>query len=263
MPHIMMLIDDKKKSVIEPFAALTDSLEKVYDFDLMQGGGHIRGYRVCGKHAELVSSSIEALWNNSADEHPMLFAMGDGNHSLAAAKSYYEQLKAEIGDVAKDHPARYALVELVNLFDDALAFEPIHRVFFGADTEKLMGELSRYCGLVKGEADGQHFDIVIGDKCERYTFTEPNSSVTVGTVQNFLDAYEAACGGETDYIHGDEVVGKLVAEADDRIGFIVGGIEKDNFFDVVKKDGIFPRKTFSMGHAHDKRFYLECRSIVK
>ena len=193
----------------------------------------------------------------------MLFAMGDGNHSLAAAKSYYEQLKAEIGASATDHPARYALVELVNLFDDALTFEPIHRVFFGADVEKLMGELSRYCGLVKGEADGQRFEVVIGEKCETYTFTNPSSAVTVGTVQNFLDAYEVACGGETDYIHGDDVVKKLVAEADDRIGFIVGGIEKDNFFDVVKKDGIFPRKTFSMGHAHDKRFYLECRKIKK
>jgi len=263
MPHIMMLIDDKQKTVIEPFAARVDSLEKVYDFTLMQGGGKIRGYRLCGKDAEIVSDAIEALYERSPDAYPMLFAMGDGNHSLAAAKSYYEKLKSEMGDEAKDHPARYALVELVNLFDDALAFEPIHRVFFGADVEKLMTELSSYCSLVKGEAEGQRFDIVIGDKCETYTFTEPNSSVTVGTVQNFLDAYEAVNGGETDYIHGDDVVKKLVAEAPDRIGFIVGGIEKDNFFDVVKKDGIFPRKTFSMGHAHDKRFYLECRSIIK
>lgn len=263
MPHIMMLIDDKAHSVIEGMAKYTPELEKIYDFELMQGGGHIRGYRVCGKYADAVEEAIDALYKNSSDEHPMLFAMGDGNHSLAAAKAYYEDLKKELGDAAKNRSARFALVELVNLFDDALEFEPIHRVFFGVEPKKLLSELEGYCGLVKGEADGQSFEIVTGDKCERYTFTAPNSSVTVGTVQNFLDDYEKRHGGETDYIHGEDVVKKLCRERADTVGFIVGGIEKDDFFEVVKKDGIFPRKTFSMGHAADKRFYLECRDITK
>ena len=261
MPHIMMLIDDKDSSVIEPFAHDTDKLEKIYDFDLMQGSGHICGYRINGEYAKRAMDAIEALHNSSPDEHPMLFAMGDGNHSLAAAKSYYEQLKAELGEAAECHPARYALVELVNLYDEALEFEPIHRVFFGADTERLISELEGHCGLVKESAKGQTFTLVVGNKCKEYTFTAPDTSLTVGTIQNFLDAYEKANGGETDYIHGDDVVKKLCLEGEDRVGFIVDGIEKNNFFEVIKKDGILPRKTFSMGHACDKRFYLECRKI--
>lgn len=259
MPHIMMLIDDKAFSVIDPLK--DKALPTLYDFELMQGGGHIKGMRVCGEDADAVCGAIDKLYDNDKSDHPMLYAMGDGNHSLAAAKQYYELVKKELGDAAATHPARYALVELVNLYDAALEFEPIHRVFFGADVNALMSELESHCGLVKGAADGQVFTVVIGDRTEKYTFTAPDSSLTVGTIQNFLDAYEKAHGGETDYIHGDDVVKKLCAEGSDRIGFIVDGIEKDNFFDVIKKDGILPRKTFSMGHAHDKRFYLECRKI--
>ena len=260
MPHIMMLIDDKTHSVIRPLA--DKSLETLYDFDLMQGGGHIKGMRVCGADAEGVLDAIETLYKNDSSDHPMLYAMGDGNHSLAAAKQYYELVKKELGKNAKNHPARYALVELVNLFDEALEFEPIHRVFFNVDYDKFMAEFSSYCGLTKGAADGQTFTLVHGDDEQVYTFTCPDTALTVGTLQNFLDSYEKKFGGETDYIHGDDVVKKLCAEGVDRIGFIVGGIEKNNFFDVIKKDGILPRKTFSMGHAHDKRFYLECRNIT-
>ncbi len=262
MPHIMMLINDKAKNIIEGLDSYISLSEKVYDFDLMQGGGHITGYSIITEFSRTVLDLIDQLCENSADEHPMIYAMGDGNHSLAAAKLYYEQLKAELGDKAKEHPARYALVELVNIYDEALEFEPIHRVFFGADVNMLMKKMSDYCGLVKGKADGQTFDVCIGNTVETYTFTKPNCSLTVGTIQNFLDDYEKEFGGETDYIHGDDVVKKLCNEGKDRIGFIVDGIEKDNFFDVIKKDGVLPRKTFSMGHACDKRFYLECRSIA-
>ncbi len=262
MPHIMMLINDKEKTVIEELDSYIGLSEKVYDFDLMQGGGHIEGYSIITEFSRTILDLIDQLCDKSGDEHPMIYAMGDGNHSLAAAKLYYEQLKAELGEKAKDHPARYALVELVNIYDEALEFEPIHRVFFGADVKKLMAEMSDYCGLVEGKADGQAFEVCIGNKCETYTFTKPNCALTVGTIQNFLDEYEKQNGGETDYIHGDEVVKKLCAEGTDRVGFIVDGIEKDNFFDVIKKDGVLPRKTFSMGHACDKRFYLECRSIA-
>ena len=262
MPHIMMLIDDKSRTVIESLDSYINNSEKVYDFELMQGGGHICGYRIIPEYSRTVLDSINTLYKQSTDEHPMLYAMGDGNHSLAAAKQYYELIKAELGDTAKDHPARYALVELVNLYDEALEFEPIHRVYFGADPEKLVSEFEKSCGLVKGEADGQTFTLVIGNRCEKYTVTRPDNSLTVGSIQNFLDRYEAEFGGETDYIHGDDVVKKLCAEAPDRVGFIVEGIDKNNFFDVIKKDGVLPRKTFSMGHAHDKRFYLECRDIT-
>lgn len=260
MPHIMMLIDDPYKTVIEPYKLHKEKLEKLYDFELMQQSGHISGYRVCGSDAQLAMSAIERLYMNSKDEYPMLYAMGDGNHSLAAAKQYYEQLKAKLGDAAESHPARYALVELVNLHDDSLEFEPIHRVLFDADTDKFMAEFKNFCGLCEGEQDGQVFTVIINGAEKKYTFTAPKSSVTVGNIQDFIDDYTARHGGSTDYIHGENVVRDLAASPD-RIGFLVDGISKNSFFDVIKTDGILPRKTFSMGHASDKRFYLECRKI--
>lgn len=262
MPHIMMLLDDPEKTVIEPYRGMTETLEKLYDFDLMMDSGHIRGYRVNGEASEYALSALEKLYKSSSDEYPMLYAMGDGNHSLAAAKQYYEILKSKLGEAALSHPARYALVELVNLHDDALEFEPIHRVLFDVDTEKFMSEFSSCCGLEKGVHNGQVFTVIINGKPEKYTFTAPTGSVTVGLIQDFIDDYTEKNGGETDYIHGEDVVLSL-ASAQNRIGFIVDGISKDSFFDVIKKDGILPRKTFSMGHAADKRFYLECRRIDK
>lgn len=260
MPHIMMLLDDKNKTVIEPFSKISEQLEKVYDFDLMEKSGHIKGYKVSGKFVELIFDAIAKLYKNDSDPTPMLYAMGDGNHSLAAAKQYYELLKKQLGAQARNHPARYALVELVNLHDNSLQFEPIHRVLFNVDTDKFMYEFQKYCGLKIGKHDGQQFSVVIGGKEETYTFTKPNTSLTIGTIQNFLDSYSLQNGSETDYIHGADVVRKL-CNKNDRIGFIVDVINKNSFFDVIKKDGILPRKTFSMGHACDKRFYLECRKI--
>lgn len=260
MPHIMMLIDDPQKTVIQPFAELTGRLEKLYDFKLMMNSGYIKGYRVNGRYADYALKAIEKLYIDSCENDPMLFAMGDGNHSLAAAKLYYEQLKEKYGQKAINHPARYALVELVNLHDSALEFEPIHRVLFDVDTEKFIKEFNNCCGLKSGQHAGQTFTVVINGNESKYTFTSPKSSVTVGNIQNFIDDYVLKYGGKTDYIHGDDVVRSL-ASVPDRIGFLVDGISKDSFFDVIKSDGILPRKTFSMGHAQDKRFYLECRLI--
>ena len=260
MPHIMMLLDDPQKTVIEPYAHRIDQLEKLYDFELMQQSGHIRGYRVSREDAVYALSAIENLYQNSKDNYPMLYAMGDGNHSLAAAKQYYESLKGTLGDKAMQHPARYALVELVNLHDDSLEFEPIHRVVFDVDTDKFMFEFNKFCGLKEGRHEGQTFTVVINGKETEYTFTSPCGAVTVGNIQDFIDNYIEANGGETDYIHGEQVV-KNLAAVPGRIGFIVDGISKSSFFDVIKTDGILPRKTFSMGHASDKRFYLECRRI--
>lgn len=262
MPHIMMLIDDKSKIVVEQFENKKGTLEKLYDFDLMQNSGHIAGYRVTGDEATNVQKAIENLYKADSDNHPMLYAMGDGNHSLAAAKQYYELVKSELGREAKEHPARYALIELVNLYDESLEFEPIHRVLFDVDVDDFMTEFSKENGLEIGKRDGQVFTVVIGDKKQEYTFTSPDTKLTVGTLQNFIDKYLKNHSGSVDYIHGDDTVLKL-SKPENRIGFIVPGIEKDSFFDVIKKDGVLPRKTFSMGHACDKRFYLECRKIIK
>ena len=261
MPHIMMLLNDPQKTVIEPYSEKKAALEKLYDFELMQSSGHICGYRVHGKNVVLAMSAIEKLYADSEDEAPMLYAMGDGNHSLAAAKQYYEMLKDKLGQKAKNHPARYALLELVNLHDSSLDFEPIHRVVFDVDTDKFMREFADFCGLKAGVHDGQIFTVIIGKSEQKYTFTNPRGAVTVGNIQDFIDEYTKINGGKTDYIHGEEVV-KTLASQPRRIGFIVDGISKSSFFDVIKKDGILPRKTFSMGHAADKRFYLECRRIT-
>lgn len=260
MPHIMMLINDKNFEVIEPYSEMKCDLERVYDFDLMQNSGHISGYRVTEDSAEIALNAINDLYENSIEDHPMLYAMGDGNHSLAAAKQYYEILKTELGEESLNHPSRYALIELVNLFDDSLEFEPIHRVIFDVDIKKFMKEFEKYCGLVKGKENGQQFELVIGGKGEFYTFTTPDTALTIGTLQNFIDEFLKTNKGEVDYIHGENTVYKL-STPENRIGFIVDGIEKDSFFDAIIKDGILPRKTFSMGHACDKRFYLECRKI--
>ena len=152
-------------------------------------------------------------------------------------------------------------MELVNLHDSSLDFEPIHRVVFDVDTDKFMREFSDFCGLKAGVHDGQIFTVIIGESKQKYTFTNPRGAVTVGNIQDIIDDYIKINGGETDYIHGEEVV-KMLASQPYRIGFIVDGISKNSFFDVIKKDGILPRKTFSMGHASDKRFYLECRRIT-
>ncbi|MBP3480779.1 MAG: DUF1015 domain-containing protein [Clostridia bacterium] len=261
MPHIMMLLNDPERTVIEPYSEKTAALEKLYDFELMQNSGHIRGYRVHGDDSVFALSALEKLYVNSKEENPMLYAMGDGNHSLAAAKQYYEMLKDKLGEKAKNHPARYALLELVNLHDASLDFEPIHRVLFDVDTEKFMHEFADCCGLTPGAHDGQVFTVIIGDCEQKYTFTDPRGAVTVGNIQDFIDEYTKINGGRTDYIHGEDVV-RALASQPRRIGFVVDGISKNSFFDVIKKDGILPRKTFSMGHAADKRFYLECRRIV-
>ncbi len=259
MPHIMMLLDDPQKTVIEQFSGIKDKLEKLYDFELMQQSGAVKGYRVNGDAAELVRSALKSLYDSQSGDNIMLYAMGDGNHSLAAAKVYYEQLKKTMGDAAKDHPARFALVELVNLHDDSLEFEPIHRVVYDVEPEKLISSLKSRCG--EGKGDMQFTVVTVGGKRVMHV-EKPTSSVTVGSVQDIIDDFTSKNGGSTDYIHGEDVV-KALASSERRVGFIFGGISKDDFFEVIKNDGILPRKTFSMGHACDKRFYLECRTINK
>ncbi len=260
MPHIMMLIDDKNFNVIQPYENIKSELDVIYDFELMKNSGHIKGYKVDSDYANIALDGIEMLIKNSKDKNPMIYAMGDGNHSLAAAKQYYEYMKNKLGADAENHPSRYALVELVNLHDNALEFEPIHRIVFNVNTEKFISELKNYCGFTQNQKDGQNFNMIIDGSQLKCTFTNPNTSLTIGTLQNFIDDYISRNGGETDYIHGDDVVLKL-SKNKNTIGFTVNGIDKNSFFDVIKKDGILPRKTFSMGNACDKRFYLECRII--
>lgn len=269
MPHIMILIDNPRRDVIDPIAEKKDSLEIAYDFDLMLGGGHVNGYFLSKSDIESVNHALcrlatreEMIRKYGIDASPLLFAMGDGNHSLATAKALYEEIKAQIGeDAAKDHPARYALCEIVNLHDTALDFEPIYRVIFNTDPEKLLCELKGYCSALGGNADEQKIELVFGDKSETISVKSPDAQLAVGTVQAFLDIYtKEHPEAVVDYIHGIETT-KTLAQKENTVGILFGGMTKDMLFKTVICDGALPKKTFSMGHAADKRFYLECRRI--
>ncbi len=258
LPHIMLLIDDCKKTVIEPLDALCANLQKVYDFKLMQGGGNIEGYLVAGDVQKQISN---ALLNLRAKSH-MLFAAGDGNHSLATAKACYENIKKTLPpDDAAVHPARYALVEVVNIHDDALEFEPIHRVVFGCEPEKLLAEFEEYFKGSDNTLPQQSFKYYYSGKSGELVIKNPSSPLNAGTLQQFLDYYENKNSVKIDYIHGEDVTKRLGTQSGN-IGFVLPPMPKDALFKTVLTDGILPHKTFSMGEANEKRFYLECRKIV-
>ncbi len=269
LPHIMVLIDDKEKSVIEPIARRSSPYRVAYDFDLMLGGGHVCGKFIPEEEFENINKSLSNLASNEKmlekygiDASPLLFAMGDGNHSLACAKALYEEIKAEIGDKAKNHPSRYALCEVVNLHDEALEFEPIYRVLFGVDAKNFICELSEYANSLCGSAKEQKINYVCGDCFGEVVVKSPVSQLAVGTVQNFIDKYIKSHDGVTvDYIHGIEAVRSL-CQNESTVGLTFDGMSKEDLFRAVIYDGALPKKTFSMGHAEDKRYYIESRKII-
>ena len=270
LPHIMVLIDDAERTVIEPLTAAAASMELVYDFKLMQGGGHIKGYLLSEEQKTAVAAALRALKAPEVQEAkyglkdaaPLLYAMGDGNHSLATAKQCFEDLKAREGEAAYESPARYALVELVNNHDDALQFEPIHRVVFGVDPEEVMTAFfAAHPGAHDGVGEGHVVEYLFGGGHGFVTVPDPKLQLPVGTLQAFLDDYlKAHEGAEVDYIHDDDVVERLSMQRN-AIGFKLPAMGKDQLFKTVIADGVLPRKTFSMGHARDKRYYLEARKI--
>lgn len=268
LPHVLMLTDDPDGTVIEPLEALKGSFEPAYDFELMLGGGRIVGYFIPKEEQERIVAALSELASPEnmkkrygSDCAPLLFAVGDGNHSLATAKACYEELKERIGDAASESRARYALVEIENLHDDALEFEPIYRVVFGADPSELKSELNKYIAALDGGERAQTLTAYTEDGEENITVEKPECELAVGTLQNFLDVYAKEHDGvEIDYIHGLESLKKL-ASRPGAVGFAFEGMKKDQLFKTVIFEGALPRKTFSMGHANDKRYYLECRRI--
>lgn len=285
LPHILVLIDDPRRTVIEPIAAAKAGLEKLYDFDLMLGSGHLRGYAV--NDPALEAGVIAALrdlakpgvfaakYGIRADTPVLLFAMGDGNHSLATAKAVWEQMKPTVG---MDHPARYALVELENVHDEGLEFEPIHRVLFGLKTDIYAALRDRFgadlsCAPVDsteelvrrvdaGQADRQSIGFIGGSKGLGVVgIANPGSNLPVGTIQAFLDPFVKQGGAERiDYVHGADVAVRLGSQPGN-VGIYLPGMEKGDLFKTVVLDGALPRKTFSMGEAREKRFYMEARKI--
>ncbi len=252
LPHIMVLIDDESCRVIEPLSLKKALFPKLYDFDLMEGGGHIEGYRVSGTEAEKVLSALDCL-----SERPFAMVIGDGNHSLAAAKAYWDRIKAELSESERDkHPARFALVEVNNVYDDGVQFEPIHRVVFGEKPEKLI------CALKKafGSGGGRNIRYMTGNT--RGTVSTPSGSLggLIGEVQKFLHEYTEKNGGIIDYIHDDESAAEF-AKKGDAVALFMPSMDKRDLFATVAAEGTFPKKSFSIGHARDKRYYLECRRI--
>ena len=270
LPHIMVLVDDPDKQLIEHLTYETDRMEEVYDFDLMERGGHITGYLV----PEDLQADVCEILNTLARPHDfarkydakgkpvLLFAIGDGNHSLAAAKAAYEEKKQHTPQEQwADLPARYALGELVNLHDESLEFEPIHRVCFDVDADELMKDfLAAYPGAHYGEGEGHTITYVFDTEVGKITIPKPTAQLPVGTLQDFLDQWMQTHSGRIDYVHGDDVTWEL-GRKPGNIGFLLPATGKDELFKTVIFDGALPRKTFSMGEAHDKRFYLEARKI--
>lgn len=266
LPHIMILIDDPEDTVIG--ALDKNSMKKLYETELMQNGGSISGYLVDEAAQEKIDSALSALADPEAfnskyglnGQPVLLYAMGDGNHSLATAKEYYEQLKkAEPDKDFSNHPARYALAEIVDLHSDALKFEAIYRLVYDVDCDDLIAGLIESLALSE-EPSSQWVNIVCRGSEKKLYIHNPSSNLSVGSLQKYLDGYIREKGGKIDYIHGIENV-KALAEKHNGIALILPDMDKSELFPTVIKDGALPRKTFSMGHADDKRFYIEARRI--
>lgn len=256
LPHVLLLCDDERRALIEPLTLKKDSLPLLYDFELMEHGGRIAGYLVQGGEARALEARIDDYEARCMESSGLCYAVGDGNHSLAAAKACYEVQKAA-QDGAQDNPARFALVELENIRDDAQVFEPIHRIVTGVEPEALLSALEERCGA----AQGHRVAWIAGERRGSVTLSAGISPLAVGVLQGFLDEYLAVHGGQIDYIHGEDVLERL-AQRPDAVGFLLPPMEKGQLFDGVVKDGSLPRKTFSMGHACEKRYYLEARRIA-
>ena len=263
LPHILLLCDDHEKVLIEPIAAKKDSFKVLYDCDLMEDGGHITGWLVPQEEVEKFNATLAEYSANVGKKYeglkgePVVFAVGDGNHSLATAKSCYEELKKNNPGVdLSAHPARYALVELENIHDPSQQFEPIHRVIFNTDTKKMLKAVEENI-CAEG---GYPVKWYIGEESGVVYLDRAKSELAVGVLQAFLDEYLKENEGEIDYIHDDDALIALAAKGN-AIGFLVPGMEKSQLFRGVVADGVLPRKTFSMGHSREKRYYLESRKI--
>lgn len=269
LPHIMILIDDENKSIVENLSYLKKNMRLIYDFDLYGGSGHINGYLMNGKMINNFQNGLENLGNKEkfkekyGSGNVLLYAMGDGNHSLATAKTYYENLKKSHPEIDfSNHPSRYALCEIVNLHSSALEFEAIHRLVYNTDVSNLISSMNKALGLSNKEKSDQCFSYFNGISEHTVYIHKKTSNLTVGSLQNFLDSYLKSNNGKLDYIHGKDTIKSLTSKKKDAIGFILPDMKKSDLFSTVIKDGSLPRKTFSMGRAEDKRFYIECRKII-
>jgi len=286
LPHILFLIDDPGKTVIEPLEKTKNLYKKIYDFDLMKNGGHIEGHHINEDSAlSSIANAITALADKKSfttrygdNKAMMLYAVGDGNHSLASAKQHWENVKVDLkNDEIAEHPARFALVEITNIHDEGMKFEPIHRVLFDCPIADLLGEMasefdltvqdfndiSSLSDFVKKEYDNKNshtFGIMSGTTLKAVSINAPKFNLAVATIQSFLDKFIDKNDIEIDFIHDTDSTLELSTE--ENTGLLLPPIDKSGFFKTVIDEGTLPRKAFSMGHADEKRFYLEARKII-
>lgn len=277
VPHILVLINDEKRSVIEPLTKKINALQQAYDTPLMANGGHLSAW-VVDKEEDLsaIALAVEAMYQKLDPSNPLLFAMGDGNHSLATAKSCWMDIRKGLSEEEmQQHPSRYALVELENIFDPGLEFEPIHRVLFNLDKKTFFHEIGKVCSeststpvsnlkevesLINMQDGKQKFGYCDESGFYVVSMAEPKAYIAAGTLQLVIDSLLEQKKATVDYIHGVEVTANL-GKKKGNIALILPDVSKTTFFDTIISDNALPRKTFSMGEAHEKRFYMEARRI--
>lgn len=253
-PHIILFCNDEKNQMIKRIGNRKEQLRKLYDFDLMENGGHIAGWLVDSADAEMLQEALDQYSSENADKTAFLVA--DGNHSLVTAKSWYEELKANNpGKDLSEHPARYAMVELENILDDSIAFEPIHRVIFDTDPYKMLADMQTVC-----VEDGTQITCIVGQQRYVVNLNIPEGELPVAVMQKFLDDWLKKNPGKIDYIHDADAVENFAAN-ENAIGILLPSFDKSELFAFGASGHILPRKTFSLGHSREKRYYFEGRRI--
>jgi len=259
-PHVLLLVDDPDMTLLEPLYETRKTLRPLYDFDLMLGGGHIQGWAVEGAALKPASAALSKLYDKCDG---LLYAVGDGNHSLATAKASWEAIKGRLSpEQLLTHPARYALCEIGNLFDPSLVFRPIHRAVFGASGADLSLDFIMWCrgrGVGVAACDEASAQMYLLDAPVRLVNAPDVPPVAI--LQPFLDEWLAAHpDASVDYIHGADALEALRSQG--AAGVKLTAIDKYTLFPGVRTGGSLPLKSFSMGEARDKRYYLECRSLL-
>ena len=277
-PHVMMLADDADCTLIEPIGLMKNQLPPLYDGELMLGGGHLRGWAVedpaliAGIDAALAALADPAAfarrWPAAKGQQPMVLAVGDGNHSLATAKAYWEELKPTLTpEEREDHPARWCLAEVCNVHSPAIEIEPIHRVLFNVDCATVLLSLitwsdANMAGCCFGGSKKQPFTLAGPHMANVLSFEDPTEPLTVGTIDDFISDYiERHPEAKVDYVHDEPAVRALCKQG--AVAFLMPPFAKSDLFRGVVMGGVLPRKTFSMGHAEEKRYYIECRKITE
>lgn len=254
LPHVLVLFDDKDKEIVEPLYNNKDNLEKVYDFELNKEGGHIRGYKI--NNTKEILSKFDHLHNKN--NNGLLFIVGDGNHSLATAKAHWDIVKQNLSkEERENHPARFALVEANNLYDEGIIFEPIHRVLFNVD-ESFKKELKKI-------STGEFKTFIYSKENGKEEFhMNKNAPMAYKTIQSFLDEYmKNHPDVKIDFIHDEDELIAVVSKNTNSVAIAMPALTKDDLFDYIAGDLVLPRKSFSMGHASEKRYYLEAKRITK